>query len=131
METNERIEELRRARQKITDAANNSYTRKHYGDESKPYLWYCKGIRDACWAIDAMIEELESKNKNIVYRYACRLRPPGPGAVPKDGLIYCNCNEIEGYEHHYWGYCEYDHQLSDEDMKHYDLDFVGPYFIVE
>ena len=55
-----RVEELRRARHKIEEALNNSYTSEHYSHESMQFMYYCKGIRDACWAIDAMIKELEA-----------------------------------------------------------------------
>ena len=50
-------ETLIKAREVITQAANESYTKQHYGNESVQYLWYSKGIRDACWAIDKLLEE--------------------------------------------------------------------------
>lgn len=50
-------ETLIKAREAITQAANESYTKQHYGNESAQYLWYSKGIRDACWAIDELLEE--------------------------------------------------------------------------
>lgn len=46
---------LKNARLKVENLLNESL----YGRESIQYLYYCKGIRDACWAIDAMIKESE------------------------------------------------------------------------
>lgn len=50
---------LKKARSKIEHTANECETRKRYGDESTPVLWHSKGIRDACWTIDDLIEEIE------------------------------------------------------------------------
>lgn len=50
---------LKNARIKIENHLNTSYTAEHCPPGSIQYLFYCKGIRDACWAIDAMIKELE------------------------------------------------------------------------
>ena len=46
---------LKNARLKVENLLNESL----YGRESIQYLYYCKGIRDACWAIDDMISEQE------------------------------------------------------------------------
>lgn len=51
---------LKNARHKIEEALNNSYISEHYSHESMQFMYYCKGIRDACWAIDAMIKEPEA-----------------------------------------------------------------------
>lgn len=46
---------LKNARLKVENLSNESL----YGRESIQYLYYCKGVRDACWAIDDMINEQE------------------------------------------------------------------------
>ena len=48
------INALKNARLKIENLLNESL----YGRESIQYLYYCKGVRDACWAIDDMINDL-------------------------------------------------------------------------
>lgn len=45
---------LKNARLKVENLLNESL----YGRESIQYLYYCKGVRDACWAIDDMISDL-------------------------------------------------------------------------
>ena len=52
---------LKNARLKIENLPNKSL----YGRESIQYLYYCKGVRDACWAIDEMIKELEEDNETV------------------------------------------------------------------
>ena len=42
---------LKNARLKIENLPNNSYA-----PDSMQYLYYCKGVRDACWAIDEFID---------------------------------------------------------------------------
>ena len=49
---------LKNARLKIENLPNNSYA-----PDSIQYLYYCKGVRDACWAIDDMISEQEEKDE--------------------------------------------------------------------
>ena len=57
---------LKNARIKIEQAGQRGQKEQYhvdgeYGDHG--WLHYCKGIRDACWAIDAMIKELEETNE--------------------------------------------------------------------
>lgn len=59
----------------------------------------------------------------MTYRYATLLRPPEPGAVPRDGLLQCGYSEnLTPSGRRSWGWAEYDHQLSTEDVAHYDLE---------
>lgn len=59
----------------------------------------------------------------MTYRYATLLRPPGPGAVPRDGLLQCGYSEnLTPSGRRSWGWAEYDHHLSPEDVAHYDLE---------
>lgn len=48
---------LKNARIKVENNLNTSYIAENHDHESLQYMYYCKGIRDACWAIDAMIKE--------------------------------------------------------------------------
>ena len=61
------------------------------------------------------------------YRYLCRMRPPGPGAVPRDGLMYADCSEKDVNGRHYWGVAAYSRKLSKEEAEHYDLEYMGGY----
>ena len=57
---------LKNARIKIEQAGQRGQKEQYhvdgeYGDHG--WLHYCKGIRDACWAIDDMISEQEEKDE--------------------------------------------------------------------
>ena len=60
-----------------------------------------------------------------LYVYYCRMRPPGPGAVPAAGLIDC---EIF-YERQYvaaadcmaWGIVVYNRPLTPQEVAEYEL----------
>ena len=54
-----KIDILRVARHEIEYTMNQSNIRERYGDESGPVMWYCFGIRDACWTIDRLIKKME------------------------------------------------------------------------
>lgn len=58
-----------------------------------------------------------------VYRYACLMRPPGPGAAPREGMISCSFepgNAPSG--HHHWGTCEYNRELTEDEIWSYELE---------
>lgn len=52
---------LKNARLKIEQLLNED----SYKPDTMQYMYYCFGIRDACWAIDKMIKELEENNETI------------------------------------------------------------------
>lgn len=58
-----------------------------------------------------------------VYRYYCRYRPPMPGAIPRKGLTnMADFNwpqSVDGVGA--WGWVEYDHPLTDEEVRDYEL----------
>ena len=57
------------------------------------------------------------------YAYLCLMRPPTPGAVPKDGLDSVDFREGKSLSgHHYWGHAIYNRKLSEKEMDHYDLE---------
>mgnify|MGYP007101842496 CR=1 FL=1 len=49
------IKTLREARARIE--SNLDKAREKYDAESLQYMYYCFGIRDACWVLDDLIEE--------------------------------------------------------------------------
>lgn len=65
----------------------------------------------------------EDPSKYPVYPYRCLMRPPDPGAIPKDGLSYVEYKE--GWTlcgHHFWGTAVYTRKLTTEEIEHYDLE---------
>lgn len=65
-----------------------------------------------------------------LYRYLCPQRPPGPGAVPRDGLqnvefFDSHVEDAGGHPRHIWGAVEYDRELTDEEVCDYELIFDG------
>lgn len=65
----------------------------------------------------------EGSNMSIkTYIYYYRLRPPSPGCQPKKGLLKTSNDAITRHNREYWGYAEYDRELSDKELFDYDLD---------
>lgn len=61
-----------------------------------------------------------------VYRYGLLMRPPMPGAIPREGLL--GCREITGTSpsgHRCWGWAEYDRKLTDDEVQHYELEYIS------
>ena len=59
-------------------------------------------------------------------RYATRFRPPMPGAIPRNGLLEIKdeeCHTPTG--HHAWGWAEYSRYLTEDEMRNYELEFIG------
>lgn len=57
------------------------------------------------------------------YAYLCLMRPPVPGAIPREGLEGVDFKEgVSLSGHHYWGHAVYSRQLTDEELNHYDLE---------
>ena len=64
----------------------------------------------------------EDINKYPVYPYHCLMRPPMPGAVPKDGLSYVDFREgklLDG--RHHWGTAVYTRKLTRKEIDDYEL----------
>ena len=63
---------------------------------------------------------------NKPFRYATLMRPPQMGAVPVNGLISVCCEEGTAPSgHHYWGWAEYTHELTAEEVRDYELERIG------
>lgn len=57
------------------------------------------------------------------FAYLCLMRPPTPGAIPRDGLEMVDFKEGQSRTgHHYWGHAFYNRKLTEEEMRHYDLE---------
>lgn len=68
------------------------------------------------------LQQLSSENAAdhpTEYRYQCNHRPPGPGAVPKKGLEFCDDNGTGRY-----GDVVYNRPLTDKELKNFELDPV-------
>lgn len=78
---------------------------------------------------NAVYAQLHAKpHAKTIARYAFLMRPPMPGAMPREGLM--ECREISGTApsgHHAWGWAEYNRRLTDEEISHYDLEYVSSY----
>lgn len=66
---------------------------------------------------------LEAQNAKQMHGYLCLMRPPYPGAVPRDGLERVDFKEGRAPSgHFYWGRAMYSRELSEEERSHYDLE---------
>lgn len=65
----------------------------------------------------------EDVNKYPAYPYRCLMRPPDPGAVPRDGLEYVDYKAgttLGG--HHFWGTAVYNRELTQQEIADYELE---------
>ena len=64
------------------------------------------------------------KKRKKVWRYLCLQRPPGPGAIPREGLIECQNMAMRapsGWDA--WGWADYDRPLTPKETDRYELEF--------
>ena len=59
-----------------------------------------------------------------MYVYGTRLRPPGIGCLPRNGLKKVRFEEFDHGGRHYWGAGYYDRELTEEETDGYELDFI-------
>lgn len=60
------------------------------------------------------------------WAYRCLMRPPVPGAIPREGLDrvdYREGNTLSG--HYYYGTVTYTRKLADWEIRHYDLEEIA------
>lgn len=57
------------------------------------------------------------------YLYGMRLRGFSPGCQPREGLI----GDKEDITGKYYDLLMYDRELTDEELREYELDYVGRY----
>ena len=59
-------------------------------------------------------------------RYYFLMRSPMPGAMPREGLTEVGFDEGQAPSgHFYWGWAEYNRELTAEEVSHYDLEKEG------
>lgn len=58
------------------------------------------------------------------FTYYCRLRPPTPGAIPKDGIVEVVDKKIVKNNMKYWGYVTYNRELTKKELYQYDLEKI-------
>ena len=67
-----------------------------------------------------------------IYRYGTLMRPPGPGAVPRRGLIQTIGKHFDAPSGHFcWGLAEYDRPLTEEEVSGYELEYITDYDMEE
>lgn len=67
-----------------------------------------------------------------IYRYGLLMRPPGPGAVPRKGLMQTIGKHFNAPSGHFcWGLAEYDRPLTDEEISAYELEPITDYELEE
>lgn len=66
------------------------------------------------------------EEKETLWAYRCLMRPPMPGAVPKDGLVECDFVErFTKSGKHYWGRVFYSRKLTDKEVADYELEYLS------
>lgn len=69
-----------------------------------------------------MLSEENTRPEGL-HPYLCLMRPPGPGAVPRDGLESVDFRERKTLSgHHSWGMAVYTRELTEEEIRHYELE---------
>lgn len=53
------------------------------------------------------------------FTYYCRLRPPTPGAIPKDGIVEVVDKKVVKNNIEYWGYVIYNRELTKKELYQY------------
>lgn len=67
-----------------------------------------------------------------VFRYATLFREPGPGAVPKEGLICCGYTKgITPKGHQACGWADYNRELTEKEIRDFELEYVHKMQIAE
>ena len=59
------------------------------------------------------------------YVYVMRMRPPGPGCQPKDGLIETSSLPIPFHGIPSWGTARYNRALTEEEEKNFEMEYLG------
>lgn len=60
-----------------------------------------------------------------LYVYILRLRPPGPGCQPMEGLVKVSTEPIPFHGRQSWGTASYNRPLTKEEEQHYDMEYLG------
>lgn len=71
------------------------------------------------------LELLKEEETLLLYRYGTLLRPAGPGAVPREGLHAVEEGIVMPHGRPYWSIVDYERSLTEEEVKQYELEFIG------
>ena len=63
--------------------------------------------------------------RKTLYRYGTLFRPAGPGAVPRDGLHAVEDGTVLPNGRMVWSVVDYDRKLTDEEIRQYELEYIG------
>jgi hypothetical protein len=69
-----------------------------------------------------------------IFRYGTLMRPPGPGAVPRKGLVSVSepGNHVTTPTGRFaWGTADYDRELNPEEVVGYELEYITDYEMEE
>lgn len=78
---------------------------------------------------DEIVGGREMQEEKTRWLYRCVMRPPSPGAVPRDGLINCDFTEwVDLHGKHYWGRVVYNRRLTKKEIADYELEYVPPWW---
>ena len=66
-----------------------------------------------------------------LYVYGMRLRPFSIGCQPKEGFVERRDSSTAWYGKEYWDYIVYDRELTDKEIRQYELDYLGEEVSVE
>ena len=61
------------------------------------------------------------------YSYLMKMRPPTPGAMPREGLVRAEDRNIYIGLRHYWGEAVYSRKLTESECDHYDMEPHGTF----
>jgi hypothetical protein len=60
------------------------------------------------------------------------MRPPGPGAIPRKGLVSTNGQHLTTPTGHFaWGVADYNRELNPEEVDGYELEYITDYEMEE
>lgn len=86
---------------------------------------------DCCKRWEALKKEPTRAAQPVkrLYRYATLLRPAGPGTVPKEGLWAWEEARgsmiLPGGPRRAWSIVDYSRELTEEEIRDYELAFIG------
>lgn len=73
------------------------------------------------YILDLVVADMQ---KDLIYKYGMKLRECGPGCQPK-GFTKCENSKENSKDEDYYSYIWYERELSDDEIKQFDLDYLG------
>lgn len=69
------------------------------------------------YILDLVVADMQ---KDLLHKYGMKLRECGPNCQPRG---FVKCENLENAD--YYSYIWYEHELSQDDIKQYDLEYLG------